>query len=279
MNNIDLIQKTIVYIEDHLFDPLNYQVMGDYLNEHPFHINQAFTMITGMNIEEYMTHRKMTEAAKKLMNGNYRLVDIANQFGYTTAHEFSDVFSAHHHISPIQVRSNPEQLKMVERLYIELAVTSQPPMNYQIKSVENLKLTGIEEKVQFVELNNHFLIPDIVYELQEKQEIKSLLSFSTDKQIYVVVTPQHDHIQIFTGVKSERTFDYDTMQIDNNDYAIFQSRGKLDYAFNEIWRSVERQVDLNIHYERNRQYIYVFPEDLDFDNSFNKVALWLPVTK
>lgn len=279
MNNIDLIQKTIVYIEDHLFEPFNYKAMGDYLFENPMHINQAFTMIAGMNIEEYIYHRKMTEAAKKLLNGNYRLVDVANQFGFANAHEFSSAFSAHHHISPIQVRSNPSQLKMVERIYIELATTTTPPMNYKIQTLEGLKLVGIQEIVQFHELNNHFLIPDIVFELQEKDEIKSFLSFSSDKKIYVLVQPMHNHIEVFTGVKSERTFNYDTKEVYHGDYAVFQTRGKLDYVYNEIWQSVERQVDFNIHYERNSQYLYVFPEDLDFDNSFNKVELWLPVTK
>lgn len=278
MNNIDLLQKTIVYIEDYLYEPLDYLAMGSYLNENPLHINQAFTMVAGMNIEEYINNRKMTEAAKKLLNGNYRLVDVAQQFGYDNAHEFSEAFSAHHQISPIQVRSNPEQLKMVERLYIELSVTAAPPMNYRIQTVDGLKLTGVQEIVQFDELNNHFLIPDIVYELQEKQIVESLLSFSRDKKLYVIVQPNQDHIEIFTGVKSERTFDYDTKQVFNSDYAVFQNRGKLDYVFNEIWHSVERQVDFNIQYARNHQYIYVFPEDLDFDNSFNKVELWVPMT-
>ncbi|WP_414049714.1 helix-turn-helix domain-containing protein [Macrococcus animalis] len=279
MYNIDLIQKTIVYIEDHLFESLNYEIMGDYLNEHPLHINQSFTMIVGMNIKEYIHHRKMTEAAKKLLNGNYRLIDVANQFGFATAHEFSAAFSAHHDISPIQVRSNANQLKMVERVYIELSTTNVAPMNYKIQTIDDLSLVGLQENVQFNELNNHFLIPDIIFELKEKDEIKSLLSFSSNKKIYVVVQPLQQSIEIFIGVISERTFDYDTKQVFNGEYAAFQSRGKLDYVFNEIWHSVERQVDFNIHYERNSQYIYIFPEDLDFDNSFNKVELWLPITK
>lgn len=276
MNNIDLMQKTIVYIEDHLFEPFQYETIGTYLNENPMHVNQTFTMIAGMNIEEYIHHRKMTEAAKKLLNGNYRLVDIANQFGYQTAHEFSTAFSEHHQISPIQVRSNPEQLRMIERLYIQLSVTTNPPMPYKMQTMDSFRIVGIQEIVSFNELGNHFLIPDIVYELKEKEEIKSLLSFSSDKKIYVVVQPNANDIEIFVGVKSERTFDYESKQIYNGDYAKFESRGKLDYVFNEIWQSVEKQVDFNIHYERNSQYIYIFPDDMDFDNSFNKVELWIP---
>ncbi|WP_414046338.1 helix-turn-helix domain-containing protein [Macrococcus equi] len=278
MNNINLVQKTIVYIEDHLFDVLNYQDMGTYLNENPLHINQSFTMIAGMNIEDYIYHRKMTEAAKKLLNGNYRLVDIANHFGYSTAHEFSEAFSNHHNISPIQVRNNAEQLKMVERIYIELSTTTVPPLNYNIVRIEDFNLIGIKENVAFNELSNHFLVPDIVYALHQSGEIQSLLEISSDKKIYVVVQPVYDHIEIFTGVKSERSFNYETKQIFNSDYAIFKSRGKLDFVFNEIWHSVERQVDFNIHYDRNSTYVYVFPDDLDFDNSFNKIELWLPVS-
>ncbi|MCE4957108.1 helix-turn-helix domain-containing protein [Macrococcoides caseolyticum] len=279
MNNIELLQKTIVYIEDQLYEPMDYSKMGDYLDENPYSINQTFLMIVGMNIEDYIHHRKMTEAAKKLLNGNYRLIDIANRYGYKTAHEFSAAFSAHHNISPIQVRSNPELLKMTERIYIQLSTTTLPPMHYTIQSINATKLTGVVEFVQFEEISNNFLIPDIIYELKEQQIIKSLLSFSTDNKIYVVVEPRNDKIKIFTGVKSERTFDYDTTQIYSGDYAIFQNSGELDYAFNEIWHSVEKQVDFNIQYIRDTQYIYVFPEDMDFNNSFNKIELWLPVQK
>lgn len=279
MNNIELVQKTIVYIEDHLYEPFHYAEIGEYLNENPMHINQSFTMITGMNIEEYIHHRKMTEAAKKLLNGNYRLVDIANQFGFTTAHEFSTAFSSHHNISPIQVRSNPEQLIMVERLYIELATTTIPPMSYKIQSKDSFNIVGVKENVSFTELSNHFLIPDIVFELIEKKVVKSLLSMSSDKKLYVIVQPNYNDIEVFTGVKSNRSFNYETKAVYHGDYAIFTARGKLDYVFNEIWQSIERQVDLNIHYERNSQYVYVFPEDLNFDNALNKVELWLPLQK
>lgn len=34
-------------------------------------------MITGMTVEEYLHSRKMTEAANYLLNGNYRLIDVA----------------------------------------------------------------------------------------------------------------------------------------------------------------------------------------------------------
>lgn len=62
-------------------------------------------------------------------------------------------------------------------------------------------------------------------------------------------------------------------------YAVFQSRGHLDYIFSEIWYSIEKQVDLQLNYLRNEQFVYVLPSDYAFDNHFNKVELWIPIEK
>ena len=77
MDVIKQIQQAIVYIEDHLLEPFHLQELSDYVGLSPYHLDQSFKMIVGQSPSEYSKARKMTVAAKELLNGSARLVDIA----------------------------------------------------------------------------------------------------------------------------------------------------------------------------------------------------------
>ncbi|ARQ04636.1 AraC family transcriptional regulator [Macrococcoides caseolyticum] len=279
MKSIETVQKTIVYLEDHLLQPFTLDDLSNYLEESAFHITQSFTMITGMTVEEYLHSRKMTEAANYLLNGNYRLVDVAKKYGYTSAHEFSTAFSEFHGTSPIQARANPEKLQMVHRLYLQLSTTTKPPAYYSIKRADHTELVGKSVRIDNQHLSNQFLIPDLIYNENQDGFIDELLHLSTNGKLYVTLHPDITGVHIFIGVQSERSYHYETSAINHAQYAVFHSRGHLDYIFSEIWYSIEKQVDLQLNYLRNEQFIYVLPSDYAFDNNFNKVELWIPIER
>jgi methylphosphotriester-DNA--protein-cysteine methyltransferase len=63
---IKQIQQAIVYIEDHLLEPLYLQALSDYVGLSPFHIDQSFKMIVGQSPTEYARSRRLTLAAKDI---------------------------------------------------------------------------------------------------------------------------------------------------------------------------------------------------------------------
>ena len=78
MDVIKQIQQAIVYIEDHLLEPFNLQDLSDYVGLSPYHLDRSFKMIVGQPPESYAHSRKMTEAAKEMIQSSSRLVDVAN---------------------------------------------------------------------------------------------------------------------------------------------------------------------------------------------------------
>lgn len=77
MDVIKQIQQAIVYIEDHLLEPLHLQALSDYVGLSPFHIDQSFKMIVGQSPTEYARSRRLTLAAQDILSGSARLVDVA----------------------------------------------------------------------------------------------------------------------------------------------------------------------------------------------------------
>lgn len=51
--------------------------MSDYVGLSPYHLDQSFKMIVGQSPEQYAHARKMTAAAKEMVQSSSRLVDVA----------------------------------------------------------------------------------------------------------------------------------------------------------------------------------------------------------
>lgn len=74
---IKQIQQAIVFIEDRLLEPFNLQDLSDYVGLSPYHLDRSFKMIVGQSPEQYAHARKMTAAAKEMVQSSSRLVDVA----------------------------------------------------------------------------------------------------------------------------------------------------------------------------------------------------------
>ena len=131
MDVIKQIQQAIVYIEDHLLEPFHLQSLSDYVGLSPYHLDQSFKMIVGQSPTEYARARRMTLAAKVIISGSRRLVDVAKKYNYANTNDFANDFSDFHGVSPIQVNTKRDELKMQARLYIKLTTTEKPPNAYR----------------------------------------------------------------------------------------------------------------------------------------------------
>ena len=158
MDVIKQIQQAIVYIEDHLLEPFNLQDLSDYVGLSPYHLDQSFKMIVGQPPESYAHSRKMTEAAKEMIQSSSRLVDVAKRYNYLSSNDFANDFSDFHGISPIQASTKKEELKMNERLYIKLTTTERAPYPYRLETTKDTPLVGYVKYIEANQLSNLSLI-------------------------------------------------------------------------------------------------------------------------
>ncbi|KAA1040149.1 helix-turn-helix transcriptional regulator [Macrococcus equipercicus] len=276
MEALQLVQQTIVYLEDHLLDHIDLTEMADYIGETAYHLNQTFTMICGMNPEEYVHRRRLSEAAQELMTGDRRLIDVAEYYGYNDAHSFSDDFSDYHGISPMLARTTKESLKVFNRLYVRLGVTEQPPLSFSIQDFHEVRLAGYRTMVDHQELFNHFLIPDLLYEAKESGHFDVLRSLTAAQQLHVVVHPTKDGTEIFYGVPYDAHTTLDIEYMKETKSAVFQQQGHIDFLYNKLWQSVEQQL-MTLEYKKNDYYVSLLPLQLDFDSDYTRMTFVLPI--
>lgn len=280
MEVIKDLQRVIVYIEDHLLSDIDLQTLSNYVNKSPFHINQTFTMIVGMTPLEYQSARRMTEAAKDILSGHTRILDIAMKYGYRDANSFAHEYNAYHGISPLQTKTNQSMLKIKNRVSIKLTATETVPLNYTLQYKDDLNLVGKNYHYQASELDNHFLIPDLLEMLIENKYVEDFIRYNDVKpnQLFVIRRPLLDGLEVFVGVPSDRYPGHlDNYYLPSHHFATFNLQGELDFVVSEAWNHIENQWQLKMPYLHDDFYVEVYPLDVNFDQESTKVQLWIPI--
>lgn len=280
MEVIKDLQRVIVYIEDHLLRDIDLQTLSNYVNKSPFHINQTFTMIVGMTPLEYQSARRMTEAAKDILSGHTRILDIAMKYGYRDANSFAHEYNAYHGISPLQTKTNQSMLKIKNRVSIKLTATETVPLNYTLQYKDDLNLVGKNYHYQASELDNHFLIPDLLEMLIENKYVEDFIRYNDVKpnQLFVIRRPLLDGLEVFVGVPSDRYPGHlDNYYLPSHHFATFNLQGELDFVVSEAWHHIENQWQLKMPYLHDDFYVEVYPLDVNFDQESTKVQLWIPI--
>ncbi|MCQ1530413.1 AraC family transcriptional regulator [Lutispora saccharofermentans] len=91
MDYIDLIQKTIDYIEDKITDKITVEKLADISGFSKFHYYRVFHSFVGIPVMEYVTRRKLVHALFDLSSGE-KIVDIALKYGFETHAGFTKAF-------------------------------------------------------------------------------------------------------------------------------------------------------------------------------------------
>lgn len=107
-NAIKLVNAAIQYIELHLSEKLDLDIVADALHYSKFHLHHIFTRTVGLTLHDYIQRRQLTEAAKLLVFSEQPILDIALFAGYESQQAFSTIFKAMYKKSPHQYRKEEE---------------------------------------------------------------------------------------------------------------------------------------------------------------------------
>ena len=111
MANLDLLMRSLVFIEDHLEDtvPVQTEDIADACYASKSALEKVFKYMTHFSIHDYIVRRKMTRAARMMIDKpNLSILDIAVQFGYSSHEAFTRSFSQVWNCNPSEFRKRYE---------------------------------------------------------------------------------------------------------------------------------------------------------------------------
>jgi len=116
-NRIVSIVSVIEFIEAHLTEKMDLDIVSNGVHYSKYHLHRMFTNTVGLTIHDYIQRRKLTEAAKLLVFSDRPILDIAFVAGYESQQAFTSAFKEMYKQSPNQFREKevfyPLQLKYV----------------------------------------------------------------------------------------------------------------------------------------------------------------------
>lgn len=119
MSNNTVVKKTVDYIETHMDEELSLDKIADALHYSKFYLARIFAQETGSTVYKYIQGRRLTLAARKLVETRQPIVEIAYEAQYDSQQAFTLAFKRVYECTPKIYRQNgvfyPKQSKICMR--------------------------------------------------------------------------------------------------------------------------------------------------------------------
>jgi len=96
----DNLNKAVQYIEEHIKEEIDYEIVASIACCSLSKFQRLFTFMADTPVSDYVRYRKMTLAAKELMIGESKIIDLALDFGYESPEAFTRAYQNFHGVPP-----------------------------------------------------------------------------------------------------------------------------------------------------------------------------------
>lgn len=115
LSYLNEIQKAVDYIENNLRSDLTIAEVAHQVNFSAHHFHRIFKTFVGESLGDYIRRRRLTNAAQLLRDNNYRIIDIASEYGFSSQESFTRAFQKMFGVTPGQYRRKNERLLLKEK--------------------------------------------------------------------------------------------------------------------------------------------------------------------
>ena len=293
--SLHLIQQAINYMEEHLYEDINYIDVARNVHMSGYNFHRTFSFITGMSANEYIRKRRLTLAAQELQSTDLSVINAAYKYGYESPESFSKAFSRFHGSTPKQARQKGAKLHLFNPLVIKLIMEGGSIMDYRIEHRESQKFVALVRAFsnEIINDDNDHSIPDFWAECWEQNLIEPMKSLRAEgkRDLYGLCSPVKDsetHFNYGIGIIVDENTDvtkleqfvkngYSSWETEPADYAVFKCIGSDGDCLSETWSKFFK--------EFVPQTGYTQTDDTDYEIYFEKgeagvfCELWVPVKK
>jgi AraC-like DNA-binding protein len=122
MKWITKIQEAIDYIETNLIYDINIESIGKAINYAPSSFQNLFSAVTGYSVWEYVRFRRLSCAAKELVDNELSVTEISFKYGYETVEAFSKAFKRLFHCAPSKYMKMSENYPKFDPIQIDFKI-------------------------------------------------------------------------------------------------------------------------------------------------------------
>lgn len=106
MNNLQLIEKILYYVDEHLDESITFEYLAEKFNYSAFHFHRIFSAVTGQSITDYLKKRRLMYAYKDLLETEKTITDICYTYGFNSIQTFNRLFKETYGVIPSDLRKS-----------------------------------------------------------------------------------------------------------------------------------------------------------------------------
>ncbi|MCP4137421.1 MAG: helix-turn-helix domain-containing protein [bacterium] len=186
MNYFERLQNSINFIESNLTDDITLAEVAEEANCSLYHFHRLFQVFVGNSLKEYIRMRRLTSAARQLVETNVSIIDIAYDYQYGSPESFSRAFKKMHGLTPWEYRkwgvfvplNNKANLLSISLVEQKRGINMKPV----IKEKEAFTVVGIELETEHGSCRND--VPTFWKNLSQGESLKKLTSVKEPSQVF-----------------------------------------------------------------------------------------------
>ena len=176
MNWIENINKTLEYIENHIYEDISMVEIAKAVNISPFYLQKGFSLIVGFGVKEYIRNRRLFLSALELSIGKVKVIDIAYKYFYETPESFTKAFTRFHGVSPSAFTRDPTKIRVFLPMHVELEIKGGYTMNAKIEQQNEFSVIGFRKSFNIeTSYNDIPLFWDEIMQTEFSPELKGII--------------------------------------------------------------------------------------------------------
>ena len=255
-NGIQKIEDVIHYIETHITEELDYNLLASKMQLSVYEFRRIFAFIVGCPISEYIRKRRLSLAATEIMaNDNTNLRQISAKYGYSSQSAFTRAFCEQHGISPSVCAHDNLAINLFTRPNLSVSISGRENVCFHIVKDDAFCIKGFSG---ISPITDTCCCEDVWNAFYDSKADKALCA---DK-LYVSYHSRGENVICCIGEKAN-----EGQEIPASRWACFTMNTTDDDAVNEAYSKIiyEWLPSANLKRNKNLPTIEVYPIDMSED--------------
>ena len=201
MKDLKPILRAIEFLEEHLCKPVSVADAAAAAGYSLFYFTRRFNQFTHQSPYEYLMRRRLSQAAKDLVECDDKVLDIAFEYQFSSAEGFARAIRRIFGMLPTQIRKQgwmSERCLMPRFTWAYLAFLQEADLHPVRESLEGLDLVGLMTICE----TNQLVVPELWQIVQ--REVMDCLQTNQSYQFYGMIQSLQDGTQQIIGYRSRR---------------------------------------------------------------------------
>lgn len=282
MKWIERLEQCVDYIEENIKGEIDIDVLCKISCLSRFYFPRLFEAVTNISLSEYIRRRRMTLAAKEIVDTRNKIIDIALNYGYSTSESFSRAFKAVHGVPPSSLRNEHPIIKSYPKLTFTISIKGDAEMDYKIIEKPAFKVLGQSITTTDVDGENSVEIPKFWQKINSDGTSQKMCEYAAKPgRMYGICFDLNEDRSFKYAAAVDydggETGEFEVMELPTAKWAIFECIGPMPDSIQLVWKRIFTEWLPATEYEIANlpQIEYYYPGDPSSEHY--KSEVWIPL--